>query len=74
MKTVKVIPIHKEGSTAVVDNYRPMSLLTSFYKIYGKLMHCRILKFLGTNDSLSELQYGFWVCCEHALLNAQISI
>ena len=73
MKTAKVVPIHKEGSKTDVGNYRPISLLTSFSKIYEKLMHCRILKFLDSNNSLYEMQYGFRPgrSCEHALLNAQ---
>ena len=73
LKTAKVIPIHKEGSKSDVNNYRPISLLTSFSKVYEKLMYCRILKFLESNSSLFEMQYGFRPgrSCEHALLNAQ---
>ena len=76
LKAAKVVPIHKEGSKTDVSNYRPISLLTSFSKVYEKLMHCRILKFLESNGSLSELQYGFRPgrSCEHALLNAQNSL
>ena len=73
MKVAKVVPIHKEGSRTEVGNYRPISLLTTFSKIYEKLMHCRILKFLESNNSLYEMQYGFRPgrSCEHAILNAQ---
>ena len=73
MKVAKVVPIHKEGPKTDVGNYRPISLLASFSKIYEKLMHCRILKFLVSNKSLFEMQYGFRPgrSCEHALLNAQ---
>ena len=46
MKVAKVVPIYKEGTKTDVGNYRPISLLTTFSKIYEKLMHCRILKFL----------------------------
>ena len=76
MKIAKVVPIHKEGSKTDVGNYRPISLLTSFSKIYEKLMHVRILKFLDSNNSLFEMQYGFRPgrSCEHALLNAQNSL
>ena len=42
LKTAKVVPIHKEVSKTNVDNYRPISLLGSFSKIYEKLMHHRI--------------------------------
>ena len=73
LKIAKVVPIHKEGSRSQVGNYRPISLLMTFSKIYEKLMHCRILKFLESNNSLFEMQYGFRPrrSCEHALLNAQ---
>ena len=76
MKLAKVIPIHKEGSKTNVGNYRPISLLTAFSKIYEKLMHCRIMNFLESNNSLFEMQYGFRPgrSCEHALLNAQNSL
>ena len=73
LKVAKVIPIHKEGSKLDVENYRPISLLSSFSKIYEKLMHCRLLDFFDKKDALFEMQYGFRPgrSCEHALLNAQ---
>ena len=76
LKTARVIPIHKGGSKTDVTNYRPISLLSSFSKIYEKLMHTRVLEFLDKNGSLFESQYGFrpGMSCEHALLNAQNSI
>ena len=76
LKIAKVIPIHKEGSRQNVGNYRPISLLSSFSKIYEKLMHQRILDFLTLNNSLFEMQYGFRPgrSCEHALLNAQSTL
>ncbi len=76
LKTARVIPIHKEGSKTEVSNYRPISLLSSFSKIYEKLMHTRVLDFLDSNNSLFENQYGFRPgrSCEHALLNAQNTI
>ncbi|MCP4457854.1 MAG: reverse transcriptase family protein, partial [Cytophagales bacterium] len=76
LKVARVIPVHKEGSKTDVTNYRPISLLSSFSKIYEKLMHSRVIEFLDGNDSLFENQYGFRPgrSCEHALLNAQNSI
>ena len=73
LKIARVIPIHKEGPKSDVSNYRPISLLSTFSKIYEKLMHIRILGFLETNNSLVDTQYGFRPgrSCEHALLNAQ---
>ena len=75
LKTARVVPILKSGPKTDVSNYkyRPISLLSSFSKIYEKLMHNRLLEFLDSNGSLFEMQYGFRPgrSCEHALLNAQ---
>ena len=77
IKTARVISIHKEGSKSDVSNYRPISLLTMFSKIfYEKFMHVRILTFLESNGSLFEMQYGFRPgrFCEYALFSAQNSL
>ena len=76
MKMARVTPIHKEGSKTNISNYRPISILASFSKIYEKLMYDRVLNFLESNNSLYENQYGFRPgrSCEYALLNAQNSI
>ena len=63
----------KNGSKTAVSNYRPISLLAAFSKIYEKVMHARLVEILNQNSSLYERQYGFragrsW---EHALLDAQ---
>ena len=41
-----VIPIHKDGSTQDVNNYRPISLLSIFDKIIEKVLHKRNIPFL----------------------------
>ena len=73
LKIAKVVPIYKDGNKFEVENYRPISLLTSFSKIYEKLMHKRLVEFFEQNSILDENQYGFRSgrSCEHALLNAQ---
>ncbi len=73
LKTAKVVPIHKGGSKTDVSNYRPISLLSTFSKIFEKAMHKRVYDFLQQNGSLNEHQYGFRKgrSCEHALLVAQ---
>ena len=72
LKVAKVVPIHKEGSKTDVSNYRPISLLSCFSKIFEKIMHNRILGFLDKNELLCDTQYGFRPgrSCEQALLNA----
>ena len=76
LKLAKVIPIHKTGDKTDVSNYRPISLLSSFSKIFEKLMHSRVYDFLEKNRPLNDLQFGFRKSrsCEHALLVAQNEI
>ena len=73
LKLARVVPVHKGGSKTETSNYRPISLLTSFSKIYEKLMHNRIVDFMNSNNSFYEMQYGFRAgrSCEHAVLKAQ---
>ena len=59
LKIVKVIPIHKNGSTQDINNYRPISLLSIFDEIMEKIMHERLYKFLELNNILYSKQFGF---------------
>ena len=59
LKVVKVIPIHKGGSTQEVNNYRSISLLSIFDKIIEKLMHKKLYTFLESNNILFCNQFGF---------------
>ena len=45
LKIAKVIPIFKSGSKADINNFRPISLLSTFSKIFGKLVHYRLYTF-----------------------------
>ena len=76
LKCAKVIPLHKGGSKSEISNYRPISLLSCFSKIYEKVMHARLIKFKNDNNILFKLQYGFRPghSCEHALLEAQYKL
>ena len=42
-----------------MDNYRPISLLSSFSKILEKLVATRLTTFLNDNNILSKWQFGF---------------
>ena len=45
-KVARVVPIHKKGSSYLVSNYRPISLLSIFNKIIEKLIYNRIISYL----------------------------
>ena len=59
LKIAKVIALHKKGATDDPANYRPISLLSVFSKIFEKIMHKRLYSFLEVNDILHPLQFGF---------------
>ena len=59
LKFAKVIPIYKTGDPCLLNNYRPISLLSSFSKILERIMYNKIVNFLYTNDILYRHQYGF---------------
>ena len=58
-KIAKVIPIFKSGDRTSMDNYRPISLLSTFSKILEKLVATRLTSFLTANNILSKWQFGF---------------
>ena len=60
LKIAKVTAIHKKGVPDDPPNYRPISLLSVFSKIFEKIMHKRLYNFLEVNDILQPLQFGFW--------------
>ena len=59
MKAAKIIPIHKGDSVLLPGNYRPISLLPIFSKIFERLIYNRVIAFIDENKILSELQFGF---------------
>jgi hypothetical protein len=59
LKYATVKPLYKNGDRQEVSNYRPISILTYFSKIFEKVMHFRILKYLTEHNILNIEQYGF---------------
>ena len=59
MKIAKIIPLHKGDSVLSVTNYRPISLLPIFSKIFERLVYNRLVEFIVKNNILSQNQFGF---------------
>ena len=56
---IEVIPIFKKGCSTQTTNYRPISLLCQFNKIFEKLLHTRIYSYLIRYNLLNDRQFGF---------------
>lgn len=59
LKLAKVIPIHKKGDKNDLNNYRPISLLPVFSKIFEHLLKNQIVDFFTNNALFSKKQFGF---------------
>ena len=59
LKVAKVIPLHKKDCITLMDNYRPVSLLTSISKVIEKVVHIQLSNYLKEKKLLYISQYGF---------------
>jgi hypothetical protein len=66
-KIARVIPVFKKGLQININNYRPISLLSVFNKLLGKLMYNRLSSFFENLNILYDNQFGF-------RLNIQLSM
>ena len=51
--------MYKNGDHAEISNYRPISVLPSFSKIFEKWVCNRLISYLTKHSSLYGGQYGF---------------
>ena len=59
LKIAKVIPIFKKGTPTSVNNYRPISILSSINKIFEKILYSRLINYIEKFQLLYKYQYGF---------------
>ena len=59
LKVAKITPIFKKGDSQMFDNYRPISLLPIFGKIFEKLIYSRLYDFLISQKVIYDKQFGF---------------
>ena len=58
-KTGKITPIFKKGNKELLENYRPVSILPIFGKIFEKIIYKRLYSFFTKENVLSNTQFGF---------------
>ena len=59
MKIARVTPIFKSGDSNNLANYRPISVLPVFSKIFEKAIHQRLFSICVNNSIICKRQYGF---------------
>ena len=59
LKIAKIVPVFKDGDCHDFNNYRPISLLSSFSKPSEQIVAKQLLRYLHINDILYKHQYGF---------------
>ena len=59
LKLARVVPIFKSGDARTITNYRPVSVLPIFSKVFERLVYNRLLDYVETCGILTENQYGF---------------
>ena len=68
LKKAQVTPIFKAGQKSKVSNFRPISLLDPFSKLFEQCLSSRIQNFFSVNNLLYKQQFGF--CNQSSTENA----
>ena len=59
LKIGKICPIFKDGKRDSFNNYRPISVLPSFSKLFEKVVYLRLESYLKSKNILKNNQFGF---------------
>ena len=65
LKKGKICPIYKKDNEEILENFRPVSTLAIFGKIFEKIIYSRLYSFINSQNILYENQYGF--CKQHSI-------
>ena len=72
LKLARVVPIYKSGDKKEVSNYRPISVLSFYSKIFKKIMYEYVVEFMDKNEIIFKNQVGFRK--NHSTQHAVISL
>jgi hypothetical protein len=59
LKLARVAPIYKSGDPKLINNYRPISVLPFFSKIFEKIIYSRLITFINKHNLIYRYQFGF---------------
>ena len=71
LKIARITPIYKSGDHSDVGNYRPISILPIFAKIFEKVIYAQLYDYIKKRNVLNRCQYGFQsrISTTHAIVN-----
>ena len=71
LKVGCITPVFKKGDKSNISSYRPVCSLSSFSKIFERIIYNRMVKFIDKYDIFSKHQFGFRknMSTETALIN-----
>lgn len=58
-KLANVVPVYKKSDRQKVENYRPVSLLSTLSKVLERIVHSRLYDYCMENNLLTEKNSGF---------------
>ena len=73
LKLAKVVPIFKSGDSSKITNYRPISVLSFFSKVFERVMYNHIIGFIDSLNVLYKYQFGFRHSDSESILNGTIN-
>ena len=59
LKIAKVIALFKKGDKSIIENYRPISILPSISKVFGKIIFNQLYDHFQKHNLFFNGQYGF---------------
>ena len=59
LKIGRISPIYKKDDEELLENYRPVSTLAVFGKVFEKIIYNRLSSFFQSQNAIYENQYGF---------------
>ena len=59
LKIAKIVPVYKKDDNRAIQNYRPISVLPVFSKIFEKVILIQLNAHLKSSNIMYESQYGF---------------
>lgn len=59
LKLALIKPLYKKGSPSMMSNYRPISILPSFSKLFELVLCSRLVHYMEVNDLFSKSQHGY---------------